>query len=83
MKKAVALNMRISAQLAADLDARAVEEGRDRSSIVRTALENYLSAPTLPVHQRLTAVERAVVDLQRRLDEITPASSPMTASPDD
>lgn len=72
MKKPVALNMRLSAELAAAMDERAAEQGLDRSSLVRAALEAYLSSPTLTVEQRLRALERAVGDINSRLD--TPAN---------
>lgn len=66
--KSPTINVRLAVELIEKLDARAKEEDRDRTSLVKAALEAYLDAPTLTVEQRLRAVERAVGDLQRRLD---------------
>lgn len=66
--KSPTINVRLAVELIEKLDARAKEEGRDRTSLVKAALEAYLDAPTLTVEQRLRAVERAVGDLQRRID---------------
>jgi metal-responsive CopG/Arc/MetJ family transcriptional regulator len=76
MKKPVALNMRISAELAAAMDERAAEQGLDRSSLVRAALDAYLNSPTLTVEQRLRALERAVGDINRRLDPPDVSAAP-------
>jgi len=66
--KSPTINVRLAVELIERLDARAKEEGRDRTSLVKAALESYLDSPTLTVEQRLRAVERAIGDLQRRLD---------------
>lgn len=64
--KSPTINVRLAVELIERLDARAAEQGRDRTSVVRAALEAYLDAPTLTVEQRLRAVERAVSELQSR-----------------
>jgi len=64
--KSPTINVRLAAELIERLDARAAEQGRDRTAVVRAALEAYLDAPTLTVEQRLRAVERAVSELQSR-----------------
>lgn len=66
--KSPTINVRLAVELIEKLDARAKEERRDRTSLVKAALESYLDAPTLTVEQRLRAVERAIGDLQRRID---------------
>lgn len=66
--KSTTISFRLPAEMIERADARATEEGRDRTAIIRAALEAYLDAPTLTVEQRLRAVERAVGDLQRRID---------------
>jgi metal-responsive CopG/Arc/MetJ family transcriptional regulator len=80
MKKPVALNMRLSAELAAAMDERAAEQGLDRSSLVRAALEAYLNSPTLTVEQRLRALERAVGDINRRLELPDVSATPTRSS---
>jgi hypothetical protein len=64
--KSPTINVRLAVELIERLDARAAEQGKDRTAVVRAALEAYLDAPTLTVEQRLRAVERAVVELQGR-----------------
>ncbi len=64
--KSPTINVRLAVELIERLDARAAEQGRDRTAVVRAALEAYLDAPTLTVEQRLRAVERAVSELQSR-----------------
>lgn len=70
--KSTTISFRLPAEMIERVDARAVEEGRDRTAIIRGALEAYLDAPTLTVEQRLRAVERAVADLQRQRDALPP-----------
>lgn len=70
--KSTTVSFRLPAEMIERVDARATEEGRDRTAILRAALEAYLDAPTLTVEQRLKSVERAVADLQRRLDSDPP-----------
>ena len=64
--KSPTINVRLAVELIERLDARAAEQGRDRTAVVRAALDAYLDAPTLTVEQRLRAVERAVIELQGR-----------------
>lgn len=76
MKKSIPLNMRLEPSLSEALDARAAEEGMDRSSVVRAALKSFLAAPSLTVEQRLNTVERAVAEINRRLDATGDGRSP-------
>ncbi len=64
--KSPTINVRLAVDLIERLDARAAEQGKDRTAVVRAALTAYLDAPTLTVEQRLRAVERAVSELQSR-----------------
>lgn len=64
--KSPTINVRLAVELIERLDARAAEQGKDRTAVVRAALEAFLDAPTLTVEQRLRAVERAVIELQGR-----------------
>lgn len=69
MKKSVALNLRVSVELAEALARRAEEEKTERSQVIRAALEAYLLPKDLSDRARLDAVERALEDIQRRLDD--------------
>lgn len=71
--KSTTISFRLSADMLERLDAKASDEGRDRTAIFRAALEAYLDAPTMTVEQRLKAVERSVSALQRQLDDAAPS----------
>lgn len=65
--KSPMISFRLPGHLVDKLDARAADEGRARTALIKAALEAYLDAPTLTVEQRLRAVERAIEDLRGRL----------------
>lgn len=67
--KSTTISFRLPAEMIERVDARATEEGRDRTAILRAALEAHLDAPSLTVEQRLRAIERELTSL--RIGSIT------------
>jgi predicted transcriptional regulator len=62
--KSITISFRLPSDVIAKLDARAAEEGRDRTAILRASLDAYLEAPLRTVEQRLQSIEREIALLR-------------------
>lgn len=54
----VTVSFRLPAKVRDALRARAADEGREQSELVREAIETFLAAPIFSVEQRLQRIER-------------------------
>lgn len=65
------LSLRVPELMLESLDARALEEERDRSEIIREAIANYLDLPQLSVEVKLQALEEEQVALRKIIEKLS------------